>query len=228
MSGFLFINNQSLKTIINMDQKIKTIRIAIQKNGRLMQPSLDFLASLGLKFAPNGSKLINPCLNADIELLYVRNRDIPKYIMSGVSDYAIVGENVLIERNCQSKVIKKLGFGKCSLVIAAPISDSGKFFVRSVSDLSYKRIATSYLNTLNRFLSNKGIEASVIEINGSVEICPSLDLADAVCDITQTGETLRANGLKIIEKVLDSEAVLVESPYLNKEKSEVFRNLLTK
>lgn len=211
-----------------MNLPSKTIRIAIQKRGRLMQPSLDFLKSLGLLFGPNGSRLINPCLNADIELLYVRNRDIPKYIMSGVSDYAIVGENVLIERGCKSKVIKKLGFGKCSLVIAAPVSSINDFSVRSVYDLADKRIATSYSNTLGVFLREKGVNASVVGINGSVEICPSLDLSDAVCDITQTGETLRANGLQIVEKVLDSEAVLVESPFLNKEKSEVFRNFLTK
>lgn len=207
-----------------MNQQNKTIRIAIQKKGRLMQPSLDFLASLGLEFEPNGSRLINPCLNANIELLYVRNRDIPKYIMCGVSDYAIVGENVLVEKKCRSKIIKRLGFGKCSLVIAAPKN----FSVNSIYGLGDKRIATSYLNTLKMFLEEKRVEASIIEINGSVEICPSLNIADAICDITQTGKTLEANGLRAIEKVLDSEAVLVESPFLDKEKAKVFERFLTK
>lgn len=207
-----------------MNQKNKRIRIAVQKKGRLMDPSLEFLKKLGLKFEPNCSKLINNCLNADIELLYVRNNDIPQYVKYGTADYAIVGENVLLEKKCRVEILKRLGFGKCSLVIAVP----QKSKIKNIYDLAEERIATSYANTLKCFLKEKKINASMIEIEGSVEICPILNLADAICDITQSGQTLRENGLKIIEKILDSEAVLIKSPYLNEEKMKTFENLLTK
>ena len=194
-----------------MNQQNRKTRIAIQKRGRLQEPSLEFLKSLGLKIEPNGSKLITKCSNANIELLFVRNSDIPQYVKCGIADYGILGENVLIEKKCKLKIVKRLGFGKCSLVIAAP-KKSG---IKDIRDLSEERIATSYLNTLKNFLKEKGINASMIEIKGSVEICPFLNLSDAVCDITQTGATLEENGLKIIEKIMDSEAVLVQSPFFS-------------
>ncbi len=195
---------------MNPKQKVPKIRIAIQKQGRLQEPSLDFLKSLGLKFKSNGSKLINPCLNADIEILYVRNSDIPQYVRYGVADYGIVGENILVEKKSRLKIVKRLGFGKCKLIIAVPKKSN----VKSVNDLSEERIATSYPNTLKEFLKEKGINASMIEINGSVEICPFLNLSDAICDITQTGRTLKENDLRIIEKIMDSEAVLIRNPFL--------------
>jgi ATP phosphoribosyltransferase len=148
----------------------------------------------------------------DIEPLLVRNSDIPVYVNYGIADFGIVGENVLLEQNCKLKIVKKLGFGKCSLIIAAP---------KGVKDLFEERIATSYPNTLRKYLRKKKINASIIKINGSVEICPALGLCDAVCDITQTGKTLKENKLKIIEKVLDSQAVLIKSP--NNEKILQFR-----
>ena len=195
---------------MNPKQKVPKIRIAIQKQGRLQEPSLDFLKSLGLKFKSNGSKLINPCLNADIEILYVRNSDIPQYVRYGVADYGIVGENILVEKKSRLKIVKRLGFSKCKLIIAVPKKSN----VKSVNDLSEERIATSYPNTLKEFLKEKGINASMIEINGSVEICPFLNLSDAICDITQTGRTLKENDLRIIEKIMDSEAVLIRNPFL--------------
>ncbi|MBT3865410.1 ATP phosphoribosyltransferase [Candidatus Peregrinibacteria bacterium] len=194
-----------------MNQKNKKIRIAIQKRGRLQEPSLNFLKNLGLKFKPNGSKLITLCTNANVEILYVRNSDIPQYVKYGVADYGIVGENVLIEKKAKLKIIRRLGFGKCKLIIAVPKKSN----IKTINDLSEERIATSYLNTLKQYLKNKKINASTIEINGSVEICPTLNMADAICDITQTGTTLKENNLEIIEKILDSEAVLIESPFTN-------------
>jgi ATP phosphoribosyltransferase len=194
-----------------MNLQDKKIRIALQKRGRLQEPSLDFLKSLGLKFKPNGSKLMSTCLNADIEILYVRNSDIPQYVKYGVADYGIVGENVLVEKKSQLKIVKRLGFGKCKLIIAAPKNSS----IKNIKDLSEERIATSYLNTLKGYLKEKGINASMVEIKGSVEICPFLNLSDAICDITQTGTTLEENGLNIIEKIMDSEAVLVQSPFFS-------------
>lgn len=188
-----------------------------------MKPSLQFLKSLGLKIKANGSRLISDCRNFDIELLFVRNGDIPQYVKYGVADYAILGENVLVEKKCKLSIVKRLGFGKCSLVIAAPIR--GK--VKNIRDLAEERIATSYSNTLKEFLRNKGVNASMIEINGSVEICPFLNLSDAICDITQTGRTLKDNRLKVVEKIMDSEAVLISSPYLSREKRIKFEKLLT-
>jgi len=204
-----------------MNLKNKKIRIAVQKKGRLQAPSMNFLKTLGLKFKLNGNKLIIPCSNADIEVLFVRNSDIPQYVKYGVADYGIVGRNVLIERKSKLEIIKKLGFGKCQLIIAAP----KKSTIKTVDDLSEERIATSYKNTLKKFLREKRINASVIEINGSVEICPSLNLSDAICDITQTGSTLKENSLEIIEKIMDSEAVLIKSPF---SKENLFEKLLTK
>ncbi|MBU1992943.1 MAG: ATP phosphoribosyltransferase [Patescibacteria group bacterium] len=197
--------------------KDNNIRVAIQKKGRLREPSMNFLKSLGLKFAKNGNKLILPCQNAKVELLFVRNSDIPEYIKGGVADFGIVGQNVLFEKQYKLKTAKKLGFGKCSLVIAAP---------KGVFDLEGERIATSYPNSLKSFLRKKSINASVIEIQGSVEITPALNLADAICDITQTGTTLEGNNLRIIEKVLDSEAVLVQSPLITEGKLKYFKKLI--
>ena len=206
-----------------MNLQNKKIRIALQKRGRLQEPSMDFLKSLGLKFEPNGSKLISPCLNANIEILYVRNSDIPQYVRYGVADYGFVGENVLIEKESQLEIIKRLGFGKCKLVIAVPKNSD----IKNVDDLSEERIATSYLNTLKGYLKEKGVNASIVEINGSVEICPLLNLSDAICDITQTGQTLKENELRIIGEIMNSEAVLVRSPFLNEEMTEIFEKLLT-
>lgn len=206
-----------------MKSRNKKVRIAIQNQGRLREPSLNFLRSLGLKFKENGRDLITSCDNADIEIIYVRNGDIPDYIKSNTADYGIVGENVLIEKKADLKTIKKLGFGRCSLVLAAP----KKSKIKTLADLEDERIATSYTNTLRDFLRKKKINASIVNIQGSVEVCPSINLSDAICDITQSGTTLKENGLKILDKILDSEALLVRSPSLNRLKKSVFENLLT-
>jgi len=171
-----------------------------------MEPSLDFLKSCGLSFKNNGRDLISRCSNADVEFLYVRNGDIPVYTEQAVADFGIVGENVLIERKSKLKIVKRLGFAKCSLVIAVPDGST----INDLSDLEGERIATSYPNTLKSFLMKNGVKASVIDIRGSVEIAPSLNLADAVCDITQTGSSLKENKLRVIAKIFDSEAVVVK------------------
>jgi len=200
------------------------IRIAIQNKGRLMEPSLDFLKSCGLSFEKNGRDLISKCSNADVEFLYVRNGDIPVYTEQAVADFGIVGENVLIERNSKLKIVKRLGFGKCSLIIAVPDGST----ISKVSDLEGERIATSYPNTLKSFLKENGVKASVIDIRGSVEIAPSLNLADAVCDITQTGSSLKDNKLRVIAEIFDSEAVVVKCPLSSLVRWEDFVNSLIK
>jgi len=195
---------------MNLLNNKNKIRIAVQKGGRLKGPSLEFLKSIGLEFESKDVGLISECLNANAEIIYVRNCDIPQYVKYGVADYGIVGENILIEQKSKLKVEKKLGFGKCRLVIAVPERSR----IRRIQDLREERIATSYPNTLKEFLRRNGINASMIGINGSVEICPFLNLSDAVCDITQTGQTLKENNLKIITEIMDSEAVLISNTSL--------------
>jgi len=163
-------------------------------------------------------KILSSLAGDIVETIPVRNSDIPVYVDSGVADFGIVGENVLFEQECRLPVISRLGFGKCSLVIAAP---------RKIKDLSEERIATSYPNTLKKYLKRNKINASIIKINGSVEICPGLGLCDAICDITQSGRTLKENRLRVVEKIMDSEAVLVGSPCLSQEKKIAFEKLLT-
>lgn len=191
-------------------------RIAIQKSGRLHKASMDFLMLRGLSFQPNGKSLIHPCDNFDIDLLYLRDDDIPEYVSRGVADFGIVGENVLAEKGIELPLVKKLGFGECKLVIAAP-SDAR---IREPSDLGGKRIATSYPNLLSAYLTREGISASIVPISGSAEVTPELDLADAICDIVQTGSTLKAHDLVPLFTIMESQAVLVTSPRKTQAKNE--------
>ena len=147
------------------------IRIAIQKEGRLRNPSLEFLEFLGLQFSKdNGRTLVVPCRNANVEILYVRHSDIPQYVQSGAADFAVVGGNVLYENNCKVRELKKINFGMCSLVIAVPINSP----IQKAEELEGERIATSYPNSLRKFLQKQKINAAIIEIKGAVEIAPAL------------------------------------------------------
>lgn len=200
--------------------KIKQrLKIAVQKSGRLNQDSMNFLASLGLSFISSGRLLIQQCRNFDIDILYVRASDIPEYVYRGIADFGIVGQDVLKEKNMDLLVVSKLDFGKCELKIAVP----KKSFVKKPADLQGERIATSYPKLLRDYLVKEGVEAAIIPISGSVEVAPGLDLADAICDIVQSGATLRANNLKPIFTVFKSQAVLVESP-IKKTAKEGFIN----
>jgi len=185
-------------------------RIAIQKSGRLQKASMDFFTSRGVTFAQNGGSksLIYPSDNFDIDLLLLRDDDIPEYVRRGVADFGIVGENVLAEKGFDLSVISKLHFGRCKLLVAVPRSSR----MRTPEDLEGKRIATSYPKLLTDFLKERGVEASIVPISGSTEITPELDLADAICDIVQTGATLQAHDLVPIFDIMESQAVLVESP----------------
>ncbi|KKU80988.1 MAG: ATP phosphoribosyltransferase [Parcubacteria group bacterium GW2011_GWA2_47_8] len=183
-------------------------RIAIQKSGRLYQASMDFLTARGLSFPANGKSLILPCENSDIDLLLLRDDDIPEYVRAGVADFGIVGQNVLAEKGIDLAVVEKLDFGRCKLVIAVPEESK----IRKPEDLAGKRIATSYPKLLTTFLQKSGVEAIIVPISGSTEITPELDLADAICDIVQTGSTLKAHDLVPLCVIMESQAVLVESP----------------
>jgi ATP phosphoribosyltransferase len=190
-------------------QSLDRTRIAVQKKGRLTEASLDFLCSLGLKFEPNGRNLVTPCENYDIDILHLRDDDIPEYVCRSVVDFGIVGENVLYEKDVHVNVVKRLGFCPCSLVIAVPKESQ----IRALEDLEGERIATSYPRLLAKFLEEGGINAAIITIKGSVEVTPSLNLADGVCDITQTGRTLKEHDLIPLMTVFESQAVLIESPF---------------
>ena len=201
-----------------MNKVNSKIRIAIQNKGRLMEPSLDYLKKCGLKFEKGNRNLTAMCENAEIEFIFVRNKDIPEYVRYDVADFGIVGRNVLMEKDQKFDVVTELDFGKCDLVLAVPNQST----VKSCEDLEHERIATSYPNTLRKFLREKCISASVVEIQGSVEICPSLGLSDAIFDITQTGETLKKNNMRILEKLASSQALLIKKTNSGPRYEEIF------
>lgn len=190
------------------------LKIAVQRQGRLAQPSIQILKSIGLDFDYYEGRLFSHCQNFPLDILFLRDDDIPEYVQDGVTDLGIVGLNIVQERAAQVARLDGLDFGACTLSIAVP--RKGPY--RTVYDLQGKRIATSYPRILNRFLEEKKVEARIIEISGSVEITPSLDVADAICDLVSTGSTLRVNDLEPIEVVLKSEAVLIAHPRSLEEK----------
>lgn len=199
----------------------KRLKIAIQKSGKLNQASMDFLLSCGLFFVSNGNSLILPCQNFDLDVLYSRDDDIPEYVSRGVADFGIVGQNVLAEKGVNLKVLKKLDFGKCRLMIVVPANSN----IKKPQDLGGERIATSYPKLLADYLKQEKLEAAIIPIAGSVEITPSLNLADAVCDIVQTGDTLKVNNLIPLCTLLESQAVLIASPTVDLRSSNFFQRV---
>ena len=188
--------------------KSKRIKIAIQKKGRLNKPSNEFLASLGLNFPADDKKLTLACKNAPINLVKVRDDDIPKYGGGGAVDFGIVGLDVVEESQEKVTVVKRLGFAKCKMVIAIPRSSK----LKTIGALEGKKIATSYPNILRAFLKKNKIRSTIVVVQGSVELAPYLKTADAVCDITQTGKTLREFDLIPIRTILRSEAILIGNP----------------
>ncbi|HXK59441.1 MAG TPA: ATP phosphoribosyltransferase [Acidobacteriota bacterium] len=184
------------------------LKMAVQRKGRLAEPSLQLLKSIGMDFDYHEGKLFAPCRSFPLDLLFLRDDDIPEYVQDGVTDLGIVGLNVVQERGAVVAQLDCLEFGVCSLSIAVPRKSSFK----TIFDLEGKRIATSHAAILARFLEQKGVRAKIIPISGSVEIAPGLDVADAICDLVSTGSTLRMNDLEPIELVLKSEAVLIANP----------------
>lgn len=198
------------------------LRIAIQKSGRLQEDSLKLLKEAGLQFSNGKDQLKTQVKNLPIELLFLRDDDIPQYVEDRVADIGIVGENVFIEKQKKIDLIKRLDFAKCRLSIAIPRNEN----YESPQWLQGKNIATSYSHIVTEFLKKKGVSAGIHEISGSVEIAPGIGLADAICDIVSTGSTLLSNGLKEVEVVLQSEAVLVAKTPLPEEKQQVLDQLL--
>jgi ATP phosphoribosyltransferase len=201
------------------------LRIAVQSNGRLSSKSLEFLHSCGLEFPARNRNLLVSCTNIPANLLFIRDDDIPVYVARGVADFGIVGENVVQEVLPQKQnIVCALDFGYCSLVIAVPERSK----IKHVQDLEGERIATSYPQLLGQFLKKQGVTAAIITLTGSVEIAPELNLADAICDLTQTGTTLREHNLRIVHTLLQSKAVVIQSPFTKKEKDIFLQNHLCK
>ena len=185
------------------------LRIALQKSGRLSERSLDLFKDAGLRVIEGANELFYRVENAPIDLLRVRDDDIPTFVDDGVADFGIVGRNVLEERGAGACTeVMPLGYGRCDLKIAAP---SG-FNYEGPRSLQGLRIATTYPRTLARFLEGRGVTAEIVSIGGAVEVAPRLKLAQAICDLVSTGATLEANGLVAVDTVLHSEAVLIRAP----------------
>ena len=200
---------------------MSTLRIAIQKSGRLHEESMELLKDIGISIDNGKDQLKAAARDFPVEVFYLRNGDIPQYLRDGVVDAAIIGENILIEKGSDLPFVERLGFSKCKVSIAVPKESDAA----CLKDLAGKEIATSYPETVKRFLDAQGITAKLHIINGSVEIAPNIGLADGICDIVSSGSTLFKNGLKEIEVLLKSEAVLAVSPKMNAERKAILEKI---
>jgi ATP phosphoribosyltransferase len=198
------------------------IRIAVQKSGRLSDDSLKLFKECGIKFESGGSKLRSISSNFPIEFLFLRDDDIPGYVEDGVADLGVVGLNVLMEHTRKVDIVKELGFSKCRLSLAIPRGEN----YTDLNQFEGKSIATSYPNLTNQFLLKNGVRAEMHEISGSVEIAPSIGLAEGICDIVSTGGTLLSNGLKEVATVFESQAVMISNQSLSTEKKSTLEKLL--
>lgn len=207
------------------------LKIALQKKGRLAEDSFALLKKCGLRFSIRGGGLLARVKNMPIDLLLVRDDDIPSFVANNAADIGIVGENVLVEEQLVSKneldaaIAMRLGFSRCKLCLAA--AETGK--VQSASDLSGTRIATTYPGVTGRYLSENGIDAKLVEMKGAVELAPSIQIAESICDLVSSGATLEANGLTAFETILESEAVLIRSARdLSASKSDILDKLMNR
>jgi len=206
------------------------LRIAVQKKGRLADDSFAMLKKCGLNFSVRGDGLLARVKNLPIDLLLVRDDDIPNFVASGASDFGLVGENVFAEEvmsieTLDLKILRRLGFSRCNLCLAA--DENGN--IQSLKDLQGKKIATSYPGILTAYLKENNISASCVEMKGAVELAPRINIADAICDLVSSGATLEANGLAAFDIVLESEAVLIGSNRdLGSEKRDIYERLLSR
>jgi ATP phosphoribosyltransferase len=198
------------------------LKIAIQKSGRLYEDSIKLLKECGIELNNGNKQLKAAAFNFPIEVYFLRDDDIPQYVYDGVADIGIVGENVLLETAKDIDLVYRLGFSKCRLSIAVPKSIE----YNSIEDLRGLKIATTYSTILQKYLDEKKINAEIHEISGSVEIAPGIGLADAICDLVSSGSTLFTNGLKEVEVILKSEAVLTANKNLSAENKAILEKLL--
>jgi len=201
---------------------MQKLRIALQKSGRLSEKSVSLLKESGISITNGSRKLLAMSTSYPIEVLYLRDDDIPEAVSDGVADIGIVGENVHAEKPNKTHIVERLGFSRCRLSLALPKQEEyvGPEYFEG------KRIATSYPVILKRFLNEKGVQADIHEISGSVEIAPGIGLSDAIFDIVSSGSTLISNGLKEVEVVMHSEAVLIAAPELSDAKQQQLNDLL--
>lgn len=197
------------------------LKIAIQKSGRLNEDSLKILKECGISIDNGRDQLKAAASNFPLEIFYLRNGDIPQYLRDGVVDIAIIGENVLIEKGNDIGIVERLGFSKCRVSLAIPKNQK----YTGIGDLSGKRIATSYPNTVTQYFKKFNSLPDIHLITGSVEIAPNIGLADAICDIVSSGSTLFKNNLKEVEIMLTSEAVLAVSPEINEKSRQLLKKL---
>lgn len=198
------------------------LRIAIQKSGRLTEKSMQLLSDCGITLQNGKRKLLSPSTNFPLEIYFLRDDDIPQYVEDGVADVGILGENVLLEEQAEVNTVLALGFAQCRLSLAIPKNEA-------YTGLEYwqgKKIATTYSNILKKYLSDNSISADIHAISGSVEIAPSIGLAEGICDLVSSGSTLLSNGLKEVEVILKSEAVLVANKTLSAQKQQILEQLL--
>lgn len=200
---------------------MNTLKIAIQKSGRLHDESIQILRDCGISIYNGNDQLKVSASNFPLEVYYLRNSDIPQYLIDGVVDIAIVGDNLLVEKGQNIQIVEKLGFSKCKVSVAVPKN----FNYNSIQDLNGLRVATSYQKTVVDYFSSKGISVDIHQISGSVEIAPNIGLSDAIVDIVSSGSTLLKNGLKEVEVILKSEAVLAVSPQISAEAKQVLAQL---
>jgi ATP phosphoribosyltransferase len=217
MAGFFFALNQTK----NRYKKMK-LKIAVQKSGRLHDDSIALLKAAGIRIENGEDKLLVSAANFPIEVLFLRNSDIPQYLSDGVTDMAIIGSNLVKESEKNIRIIHPLGFSRCRLSLALPRQED----YNGIAWFNNKRIATSYPNSLQSWLTENNLQADIHEISGSVEIAPNIGLADAICDIVSSGSTLFKNGLREVETILKSEAVIVDSGSLSSEKQAIADDLL--
>jgi ATP phosphoribosyltransferase len=201
---------------------MEKLKIAVQKSGRLSEKSIQLLQECNIKLTNGNRKLISVSSNFPIEILYLRDDDIPQYINDGVADIGIVGENEMLEKNFPLTIYQRLGFAKCRLSLAIPKSEK----YESISYFQNKKIATSYPFILKSFLEKNNINAEIHQISGSVEISPSIGLADAIFDIVSSGSTLISNGLKEVKQVIQSETVMIGKEKLKPEKQNILDQLI--
>jgi ATP phosphoribosyltransferase len=198
------------------------LKIAIQKSGRLSEKSLDLLKECGIKLSNSDRKLRSEATNFPAEVLFLRDDDIPQYVEQGVADIGILGQNEVWEKDKNVKVIEKLGFANCNLSLAIP---KDEHYI-GLTFFNNKKIATSYPKILQKFIKDNNLNVEIEEIGGSVEIAPGIGLANAIFDIVSTGSTLIMNGLKEVEVVIKSEAVMISSPVLEEAKQSILDKLL--
>lgn len=207
------------------DLNNKNLKLAIQKEGRLTDQTLEFLRKSGLEFDSSNKRLFSLCRNFPLEILYVRDDDIPDYVSSGIVDLGILGQNILNEERPKLKKLLNLRYGFCSLIVAVPKESN----ITKISDLQGKTIATTYPESAKHFFKKNNITIKIVRISGSVEIAPALGMAQAIVDLASTGSTLALNDLRVLTKIYDSEAVFVanEQTLVNGKKT-LLRELITR